>query len=94
MGTIIGDLNSRRAQVKRKRAATERGIIRGIVPLAEMFAMPLPCVRSVRDARHSIWNRATTRKCRAMSRMRSSISTAPRSGEVRANGRIHEQAQI
>jgi elongation factor G len=52
MGTIIGDLNSRRAQVHENEPRGNARAIRGIVPLAEMFGYATT-VRSLSQGRAS-----------------------------------------
>ena len=52
MGTIIGDLNSRRAQVSENEQRGNARVIRGIVPLAEMFGYATT-VRSLSQGRAS-----------------------------------------
>ncbi len=52
MGTIIGDLNSRRAQVNENEQRGNARVIRGIVPLAEMFGYATT-VRSLSQGRAS-----------------------------------------
>jgi len=52
MGTIIGDLNSRRAQVNENEQRGNARVIRGIVPLAEMFGYATS-VRSLSQGRAS-----------------------------------------
>ncbi len=52
MGTIIGDLNSRRAQVSENEQRGNARAIRGIVPLAEMFGYATT-VRSLSQGRAS-----------------------------------------
>lgn len=52
MGTIIGDLNSRRAQVNENEQRGNARAIRGIVPLAEMFGYATT-VRSLSQGRAS-----------------------------------------
>ena len=52
MGTIIGDLNSRRAQVNENEQRGNARLIRGVVPLAEMFGYATT-VRSLSQGRAS-----------------------------------------
>ncbi len=52
MGTIIGDLNSRRAQVNENEQRGNARVIRGVVPLAEMFGYATT-VRSLSQGRAS-----------------------------------------
>ncbi len=52
MGTIIGDLNSRRAQVNENEQRGNARVIRGVVPLAEMFGYATS-VRSLSQGRAS-----------------------------------------
>ncbi len=52
MGTIIGDLNSRRAQVNENEQRGNTRVVRGIVPLAEMFGYATT-VRSLSQGRAS-----------------------------------------
>jgi elongation factor G len=52
MGTIIGDLNSRRAQVNENEQRGNARVVRGIVPLAEMFGYATT-VRSLSQGRAS-----------------------------------------
>jgi elongation factor G len=52
MGTVIGDLNKRRAQVNENEQQGNARVIRGIVPLAEMFGYATT-VRSLSQGRDS-----------------------------------------
>jgi elongation factor G len=52
MGTIIGDLNSRRAQVNENEQRGNARVIRGVVPLSEMFGYATS-VRSLSQGRAS-----------------------------------------
>ena len=52
MGTIIGDLNKRRAQVNENEQQGNARLIRGIVPLSEMFGYATT-VRSLSQGRAS-----------------------------------------
>ena len=84
LGTIIGDLNSRRAQIHENEPRGNARVVRGIVPLAAMFGYATT-VRSLSQGRASfygeIWNPVITRKFREMWRKKLLISqsaaTAP-----------------
>ena len=62
MGTIIGDLNSRRGRIEGIEHRAGSQVIKSIVPLAEMFGYATKCARLPRDARPSrCTSRATKR---------------------------------
>ncbi len=64
MGEVIGDLNSRRGQIKAMEERSGARVVKALVPLSEMFVTSVTCGRRPRVARTSPWCSIPTRGSR------------------------------
>ena len=70
MGTIIGDLNSRRGRIEGMEMVGSTQAIRATVPLCTMFGYATPCVDRRRVARTTRCSSSSTKRRRGRSRKR------------------------
>ena len=70
VGGVIGDINSRRGQIRDQEMRGNATVIRANVPLANMFGYVSQLRSMSQGARPTPCSSPTTRKCRATSRKR------------------------